>query len=294
VRNVLRAAGWLGAGAVILAGGWFIRPVLSADVATLRKSNPRTTALMSLRDRQASDRGKRHVPVHTWVPLDRISPALQKAVLAAEDDGFYRHGGVEWRLMKDALLHDLRERRWSRGASTITQQLAKNLYLSPSKNPLRKAREILLAFRLERALTKNRIFELYLNVAEWGNGIYGAEAAAQSHFGKSAADLTWEEAIALAAVLPSPRKNRPTDDSRWVNFRKRWVRQRLIENRWLPAETEWLDMGEVDIREIPVVDEESSDTAPPHPPLPSGPEDPDEESSPESFPFPGAPSEDVP
>ncbi len=201
------------------------------SVSSLAKVNPATTAMMDLRIRQAMGTQKRFRPRHQWVPLSKISPALINAVIAAEDSTFYFHRGVEWGLTRDVFLESLRTGRRDRGASTITQQVARNLYLSPHKTYFRKIREIVLAQRLERTLPKKRILEIYLNIAEWGEGIFGAEAAAQSFFRKSAADLTWEEATALAAVLPSPRRHRPTDKSRWVAVRQEWVLRRLIATR---------------------------------------------------------------
>ena len=139
------------------------------------------------------------------VPLSRISPAMQRAVVVAEDARFWEHDGVDWEAMRGAL-----ERNWEKGqlkvgGSTITQQLAKNLYLSPARNPWRKLRELAIAWRLERALGKHRILELYLNVIEFGRRTYGAEAAARRYFQKAARDLDRDEAALLVAVIPSPR-----------------------------------------------------------------------------------------
>ncbi len=225
-------------GAALLAAGCGGRGD-SPDPPSLRRANPARTALMDIRERQAKRKGKAFRPAQTWAPLERISPHLQNAVIAAEDGGFYRHNGAEWGLMREALIYDLKERRLARGASTITQQLAKNLYLSPSKDPLRKVRELLIAFRLEKNLSKRRILELYLNVVEWGEGIFGAEAAARAYFDKSAADLTLEEAVALAAVLPSPRRHSPLGGSRWVESRRAWVERRMrVTGRWPQAPAE--------------------------------------------------------
>ena len=160
------------------------------DVTLLARTNPGPTALME--HRQAFDRHQRHpVPREwTWVPLSRISRHLQHAAIAAEDASFFIHEGFDWEGIKDAAIHNLEAGELKRGGSTITQQLAKNLYLSPSRNPIRKLRELIIARRLEAELTKTRIFEIYLNVIEWGNGIWGAEAAAHRYFGVSAAALT--------------------------------------------------------------------------------------------------------
>jgi len=191
--------------------------------------NPSTTTLILLRRAEARRNGKRLTLIQRWAPLSRISRPLQKSVLAAEDSGFYAHHGVEWELVLEAAEDNWKAGKTLRGASTITQQLAKNLYLTPRRSYLRKIRELFYTWRLERALSKRRILELYLNAAEWGNGVFGAEAAAQVTFGKSAADLNWDESVALAAALPSPRRHPPQDGSRWTARRKEWVRQRLLE-----------------------------------------------------------------
>lgn len=179
------------------------------DVSALRASNPTVTALMKTRQTQAKDKGHTLERHWTWVPLSRISPYLRQAVVAGEDASFFTHEGFDWEGIKDAALYNLEAGKLKRGGSTITQQLAKNLYLSSERSLLRKVREALITRSLEHHLTKERILELYLNIAEWGQGIYGAEAAARHHFKKSSRDLTADEAAWLAAVLPSPRRYDP-------------------------------------------------------------------------------------
>ncbi|ALA61002.1 monofunctional biosynthetic peptidoglycan transglycosylase [Nitrospira moscoviensis] len=179
------------------------------DVAVLSNTNPASTALMESRMAKAKEQGRAPAKQWTWVPLARISPHLQRAVVAAEDASFFVHEGFDWEGIKDAAVHNLEAGELKRGGSTITQQLAKNLYLSSERSLLRKAREALITRSLEHRLTKERILELYLNVAEWGRGVYGAEAAARHHFGKSAAELTADEAAWLAAMLPSPQRYDP-------------------------------------------------------------------------------------
>lgn len=178
------------------------------DVAILQKQNPKTTALIELRAEEYRQKGFRGARQQIWAPYGAISENLKKAVLLAEDASFFSHKGVDVNELKDALKKDIETGSFKRGGSTITMQLAKNLYLNPSKNPLRKVKEIIIAWRLERALPKRRIFEIYLNVVEWGRNIYGAEAAARHYFGKSAANLDVLEAATLAALLPSPRNSR--------------------------------------------------------------------------------------
>jgi monofunctional biosynthetic peptidoglycan transglycosylase len=184
------------------------------DVRPLRTERPKTTTMIDLRRRQAAERGKPFTLRWEWRPLARISPYLQHAVVFSEDDRFWKHQGVDWEAMKQAAEHDWRERTVERGASTIAQQLAKNLFLSPSRNPIRKLREIFLARRLDRELGKPRVLELYLNVAEWGNGIFGAEAASRRWFGCSAAELRPVQAARLAAALPNPFTRNPDVKSR--------------------------------------------------------------------------------
>ena len=196
------------------------------DVRVLRTHNPSTTAFMELRAREASSRGQTPRRLQRWVPYSRISPNLTRAVLVAEDGKFWQHDGVDYEQLREAMEVNVERMEFVRGASTITQQLAKNLYLSPSKNPLRKLRELLIARRLEAELSKRRILEIYLNVIEWGNGVYGAEAAARHYFGTSAAQLTPEEAALLAAAIVNPRvlnAGRPTSRLR--------LRQQMILRR---------------------------------------------------------------
>jgi monofunctional biosynthetic peptidoglycan transglycosylase len=175
------------------------------DVRPLRASDPTTTAFMELRDREAAAAGRRQRRVHRWIPYSRISPHLRLAVRIAEDDAFFEHAGVDLQQIRRALEEELPQGRTVRGASTITQQLAKNVYLSPSRSPVRKLTELFITRRLEAELSKVRIFELYLNVIEWGDGIWGAEAAARSYFGISAASLSREQAALLAAAIVNPR-----------------------------------------------------------------------------------------
>jgi len=179
------------------------------DVAGLARTNPSTTAFIESRYAEATEKGRAFTLRWTWAPLTRLSPHLHKAVLVAEDASFYQHHGFDWEGLKEALTRNVDTGELRRGGSTITQQLAKNLYLSPDKNLFRKGHEAMLAWELERRLSKKRILELYLNVAEWGHGVFGAEAAARHHFGKSAEALRPDEAALLAAMLPSPRRYDP-------------------------------------------------------------------------------------
>ncbi|HEY7220335.1 MAG TPA: monofunctional biosynthetic peptidoglycan transglycosylase [Candidatus Binatia bacterium] len=174
-------------------------------VTALKQRNPKSTALMELRDKEYRSKNIRAPRRQIWVAYGAISDHLKKAILINEDAGFFNHRGVDLDELKAALKKDWDTLSFSRGGSTITMQLAKNLYLNPSKNPLRKLREIVIARQLERSLSKQRIFEIYLNVVEFGRNVYGAEAAARFYFGKSAGALDPLEAATLAALLPSPR-----------------------------------------------------------------------------------------
>ena len=175
----------------------------------LATENPTTTAFIELRRAQAAEAGKKFDLKFQWRPLGKISRYLRAAVVYAEDWKFYEHDGVDWDAIENAIHRNLSRGALALGGSTITQQLAKNLYLSPSKSFVRKLRELLLAFSLEDHLSKQRILELYLNVVEWGDGIFGAEAAAQHWFHHSAQTLTAAEAVRLAIALPNPYTRAP-------------------------------------------------------------------------------------
>ena len=238
-RNIFRIFAAAAAAAVLASAAYVL---WLPDVSALKKKNPKVTSCMLIKERQAAAKGKKLGRDMIWTDWDGISENLKHAVLVAEDDTFYRHKGVEWESMRRALMTDWKTRSLARGGSTITQQVAKNLYLSPSKNPLRKIKEILIARRLEKSLGKRRIFEIYLNIAEWGKGIYGAQAASKAYFGKNASDLTPEEAAALAAVLPSPRRYSPTKGTRFMEKRKSQIVGRMRASGYLPDEAEKTDL----------------------------------------------------
>jgi monofunctional biosynthetic peptidoglycan transglycosylase len=189
------------------------------DVSKLKKERPGKTSFMTYRERQWQREGALKNINQQWVSLARISPYAVKAVIIAEDDKFWAHEGFDFEAIQKAVEKDLKKRQFKAGGSTISQQLVKNLYLTPSKNPIRKLKEAVLTWRLERNLSKRRIIELYLNVAEWGDGLFGIEAAARHYFGKSAADLTAREAAQLAVVLPSPLRYHPGGGGRYVENR---------------------------------------------------------------------------
>jgi monofunctional biosynthetic peptidoglycan transglycosylase len=219
----------------LLTGLIVLLAIIAAETATipfagvmrLRTDNPGVTALMRQRQQEAEESGKQLRILQRWIPLTRIPRHVVDAVVVAEDGTFYTHSGVDWFEVQESIEKNIQERRAARGASTITQQLAKNLFLSTSKDPVRKVKELAITLLLEQALSKNRILEIYLNIIEWGRGIFGIEAASQAYFGKSAADLTLEEATRLAAVIPSPLRHRPNEESRYVVRRKAIVLQRM-------------------------------------------------------------------
>jgi monofunctional biosynthetic peptidoglycan transglycosylase len=179
------------------------------DVRSLKTSNPTTTAFIELRAREARANGQKPRRIQKWVSYKSMSPNLTRAVLVAEDDLFWQHEGVDVEQMQESFEADWASGRFVRGGSTITQQLAKNLYLSPSKNPLRKLKELIIARRLEAELEKSRILELYLNEIEWGDGIYGVEAAARTYFHAGAGSLGPAESAILAGAIVNPRVLNP-------------------------------------------------------------------------------------
>jgi len=197
------------------------------DVRSLASRNPTRTAFMDLRAREAAREGRNLRHVYRWVRYARISQNLKRAVLVAEDDAFWDHEGVDFDQLRQSIEINLERGRAVRGASTITQQLAKNLYLSPSRDPLRKLRELIIARRLEAALPKARILEIYLNVIEWGDGIWGAEAAARTYFGVPASALSREQSALLAAAIVNPRLLNPARPTTRLLRRQRIILGRM-------------------------------------------------------------------
>jgi monofunctional biosynthetic peptidoglycan transglycosylase len=232
----------------ILLGGLIFEAVTLPSVSALREQNPATTSLIEARNREARSRGLEPRRAQIWVPLEKISPNLQRAVIAGEDSNFATHHGFDYQAIqrawdqaqKDADKEAEREGEndswlpnmpdFKRGASTISQQLAKNLYLSNERSFMRKGQEAIITYFMERSLTKKRILEIYLNVIEWGDGIYGAEAASQYYFHKPAANLNAREAAFLSAMIPNPR----TVFNPQVNPKRVARRQRIIM-RLMPA-----------------------------------------------------------
>src|SRR5580658_2162635 len=215
-------------GAVAVGFGYLVYTCLTLpDVRPLRTSNPSTTAFIELRAREARLNGRTPRRVQQWVSYGRLSQDLKRAVLVAEDDAFWQHEGVDFDQLQQSLMLDWARGRIVRGGSTITQQLAKNLYLSPSKDPVRKLRELIIARRLEAELRKSRILELYLNVIEWGDGVYGAEAAARTYFHTSAASLGPSESAWLAAAIVNPRTMNPSHPNARLIRRQQLILRRM-------------------------------------------------------------------
>jgi monofunctional biosynthetic peptidoglycan transglycosylase len=255
-RRSRRATLFKLAGATLLVGAvlWY---VLIPYPWTLAGTNPERTALMEQRIREASRAGETIEVRQEWIPLSEVSPALLRALVVAEDYRFREHRGVDWvslaeevewtgdesftwwspsdlRALATAFGYAWSHRAELRGRSTITQQVAKNLYFGTDRSMLRKAMEFVVAGRLERRLGKDRILELYVNVAEWGPGIFGAEAAARTYFGRSASDLGLVEAAALAATLPHPLTSNPARDPGRMLWRQSLILDRLDPSRGLP------------------------------------------------------------
>lgn len=167
--------------------------------------NPGTTRFMSIRLAELREKKPDAQLQKQWVPYNRISPHLKRAIIAAEDAKFVDHEGFDWDGIQKAMEKNQKKGRFVAGGSTITQQLAKNLFLSPNRSMLRKGEEALITLMIEALWDKQRIFEVYLNVIEWGNGVFGAEAAARHYYGLAAAQLTPEQAAKLAGMVPNPR-----------------------------------------------------------------------------------------
>ena len=222
-RKILRVLAALAA-----VGFWIVIYVYLTlpDVRVLAATNPTNTAWMELRAAEAAREGRTVRQVQRWVPYSRISNQLKRAVLVAEDSAFWDHEGVDLEQIRESIRVNWEQGRAIRGASTITQQLAKNLYLSPSRDPLRKLRELIIARRLEAALPKARIFEIYLNVIEWGDGIWGAEAASRTYFGTPASAVSRDQAALLAGAIINPRVLNPRRPTARL-----YARQKLILGR---------------------------------------------------------------
>jgi len=269
---------------VALAAFWYIVIPYPLRLTT---GDPGVTAVMEQRIRETRGAGEELEIHHAWIPLAEVSPALLRAIVVAEDYRFREHRGVDWVSLAEEVrwtgddsfswwsASDLRSLTramgyaWShraelRGRSTITQQVAKNLYFGTDRSFARKAMEFVVAGRLERRLGKDRILELYVNIAEWGPGIFGAEAAARAYFGRSARDLGLADAAALAATLPHPLTSNPAHDPGRMRWRQALILDRLDPSRGLPPQPGPLPEIEIDLVEVDL-------GSPPQQPVPDWP-----------------------
>ena len=258
-------------GAFALFGYVWIGLPGRGDVHALAGSNPGTTGVMRQREAEARAAGRPSRRIQSWVPISRMSRHIVHAVLSSEDQKFFGHQGVDWDAIEKSVQEDRKERRFARGGSTITQQLAKNLYFTTHKSLVRKVRELIVARWLEEDLSKRRILELYLNVIEWGDGVYGAEAAAERYYGKPASALDADEAAGLAAMIPNPRRINPrVDGGRFARAQRRVV--------WLMAHAGYLSRSGLGAEPPPEPVEEDEPAPPetPREPTLSGPASPAE------------------
>jgi len=247
-----------------------------SDVRALAAKSPGKTRLMAQREEEARAKGRKPRTVQRFVPLSAVSRHLIHAVISSEDQKFFGHEGVDWKAIRESLEKDVQKRRFARGGSTITQQLAKNLYFGTAKTPVRKLRELVVTQWLESDLTKSRILALYLNVIEWGDGVYGCDAAARHWYGTSAAALGETEAAGLAAMIPNPRRINP----RVSPERHRRATRRVL---WLMALAGYIgrDVAGLGAEPPPEAEEEDAEADADPPPDPAAAEPPPAELAPE-------------
>jgi len=275
-------------GAFALAAYVWLGLPARGDVRALAGTNPGTTGVMRQRDEEARAAGRSPRRQQIWVPISRVSRHLVHAVLSSEDQKFFGHQGVDWDAIEKSAQEDRKQWRLARGGSTITQQLAKNLFFTTHKSPVRKVRELFVARWLEEDLTKRRILELYLNVIEWGDGVYGAEAAAQRYYGKPASALDADEAAGLAAMIPNPRRINPRVDPR--RFAR--AQGRVI---WLMAHAGYLSRSGLGAEPPPLEPADEDEPPPPEPEAaPAAVPETPRETMPESPASPAAPAEAPP
>jgi len=215
---------------LLLLTGWLVAEAINlpfGPIAELKSRNPSETEFMRIHAALAKQERKPFHRIQEWVSLKDMPKHVVDAVVVAEDGMFWQHKGFDWYELKESLERNFSEGRAARGGSTITQQLVKNLYLSPSKNPIRKVREWILTLYMEGVLSKERILELYLNLIELGRGIYGIQAASWKYFGKDVSELSRYEAALIASVIPNPRRYRPDETSRYVLRRSATILERM-------------------------------------------------------------------
>jgi monofunctional biosynthetic peptidoglycan transglycosylase len=281
----LRRAVLVIAAVPVLAAAWVVVGLPArGDVRALANGNPGKTSVMRQREDEARRAGRTPRTQQTYVPLSRISKHLIHAVIAAEDQKFFGHEGVDWDAIEKVIEEDRRRFRFARGGSTITQQLAKNLFFTTRRSVVRKLREVVVADWLEDDLGKRRILELYLNVIEWGDGIYGAQAAALRYYGKPASALDEVEAAGLAAMIPNPRRINP----RVSAARHARAQRRVL---WLMKGAGYLrrDIGGFGAEPPPEAEEEEDQDEAPAAETDEAPPDPSPALAPEAAPATAAP-----
>ena len=225
MRKLARFAGWL----ALAAAAIFLAVQLSflARIWWWKDHNPQATAFMKASLERARAKNPNAALRHAWIPYDRISGHLKRAIVAAEDANFTEHEGFDWEAIEKALEKNRKKGKVVAGASTISQQLAKNLFLSPERTPWRKGQEALITVMIEHVMDKRRILEIYLNVIEWGEGVFGAEAAARHYFATSAAALAPEQAARLAAIVPNPRFYDRNRNTPWIARKTQLILARM-------------------------------------------------------------------
>ena len=219
---------------ILLLIAWFFLSL--PDVSNLKTTNPGTTSLIESRKKQAKKKGTKLKIYQKWVNFADIPEMLKDTVRISEDAGFYYHKGIDYFELKEALKKNLKEGKKVRGGSTITQQLAKNLFLSTKKSYTRKIREFFIAKKLEKQLSKNRIFHIYLNLIEFGRGIFGVEAAGEYFFKKPVSHLNLVEIIRLAAVIPKPLRVSPLSNSGYMKWRANFLLDKLYKYQYITGD----------------------------------------------------------
>ena len=203
-----------------------------SSIENLKKGKITSSALMKQRIKESSKKNNKYEVKQKWIPITKISYHVLNALIVSEDGTFYQHGGVDWYELEESIEKNLKKGKSVRGGSTISQQLSKNLFLSNDKNYIRKIEELIITLRMEKILSKRRILEIYLNIIEFGKGIYGIEAASKIYFGKSSKELSRNEAIRIVSIIPSPLRHSPNDGSKYVNNRTRIIEKRMQARGW--------------------------------------------------------------
>lgn len=206
------------------------------DVRFLINKNPDTTSMIDKRIEEYKNKGTKFIILHKWVKFDLIPELLKKTILVSEDINFYHHSGIDYFELKESIKMNLSKGKKVRGGSTITQQLAKNLYLSSEKTYSRKIKEFFIAKKLEKHLGKKRILSIYMNVIEFGRGIFGIQAASEKFFDKSVCELTLSEMIRIVAVIPKPLKVSPLSNSEYLKWRANLLLKRLLKIKYITEE----------------------------------------------------------